>query len=101
MHKFKKLSQEEGKEGKKEKLLQKIKEFALVIKQNAPKKKSALKKRDIKAEGKGSVKFSDKVEVHTFYERSWNDFKRKDFNKGAFTQKEVDTLIDSLCQYAA
>lgn len=69
------------------------------------KPKPALKKRDVKAESKApkskGVKFSENIEVHTYYERSWNDFKRKDFTKGAFTQTEVDTLIKSLCDYAA
>jgi hypothetical protein len=46
--------------------------------------KPALKKREAKAAAKGSVKFNETVEVHTFYERSWNDFKKRDFRKGAF-----------------
>jgi len=46
------------------------------------------------------VKFSENIEVHQYYERTWNDFKRKDFIKGAFTQTEVNTLIDALCNYA-
>jgi hypothetical protein len=47
------------------------------------------------------VKFNEKIEVHTFYERSWNDFKRKDFIKGAFTEAEVNTLLDAICSYAS
>jgi hypothetical protein len=56
-----------------------------------PKKKSvlpkpALKKRDKKALSKTqAVKFNDNIEVHTYYERNWNDYKRKDFLKGAFS----------------
>jgi hypothetical protein len=82
MHKYKKLSKEGAKESKQLKLQQKIKDFAKLV---APKKKSALKKRDQKAETKNTVKFNDNVEVHTFYERSWNDYKKKDFVKGAFS----------------
>ena len=63
--------------------------------------KPALKKREQKAAGKGSVKFNENVEVHTFYERSWNDYKKGDFNKGAFQPDEVDSLLHSLCQYAS
>jgi len=63
--------------------------------------KPALKKREVKSGVKGSVKFNEKVEVHTFYERSWNDYKKKDFSKGAFQPSEVDSLLHSLCQYAS
>ena len=82
------------------KLAIKVKEFAIQV-QTLAGPKPALKKRDAKRAAKGSVKFSDKVEVHTWYERSWNDFKRKDLTKGSFTPQEVQTLIDSLCQYAS
>lgn len=46
------------------------------------------------------MKFSEKVEVHTFYERSWNDFKKKELSKGAFKEEEVNSLLEALCQYA-
>ena len=38
--------------------------------------------------------------MHTFYERSWNDYKKRDFDKGAFSQEEVNTLLHALCTYA-
>ena len=64
--------------------------------------KSALKKRDTKAESKKPklVKISSTVEVHEYYERTWNDHKRKDLIKGAFTENEVGKLLDALCAYA-
>lgn len=47
--------------------------------------KPALKKREVKGETK-TVKFSDKIEVHTFWKRSWNDYKNADMVKGPFTE---------------
>jgi hypothetical protein len=75
-------------------------------KESKPKKakepKSALKKRDSKAESKQPklVKINSTVEVHEYYERTWNDHKRKDLIKGAFTENEVSKLLDALCAYA-
>ena len=64
--------------------------------------KSALKKRDSKAKSKQPklVKINSTVEVHEYYERTWNDHKRKDLIKGAFTENEVSKLLDALCSYA-
>lgn len=86
-------------ERKQTKLIDKIKAFAIQV-QSLAGPKPALKKREAKGQAK-VVKFNDKIEVHTWYERSWNDFKRKDFTKGSFSPVEVQTLIDSLCSYAA
>ena len=39
--------------------------------------------------------------MHNYHERTWNDYKRRQMVKGAFTQSEVNTLVDALCAYAA
>lgn len=65
--------------------------------------KPVLKKRETKAgaKEKRGVKFNENIEVHNYHERTWNDYKRRQMVKGAFTPSEVSTLIDSLCSYAA
>ena len=114
LHKFKKAKEDpEIVQKKKDKIVSKIKDFALMLsnakkstisepKNNSVMPKPALKKRDKKAKSKShAVQFSDKIEVHTYYERNWNDYKRKDFFKGPFSQVEVKALMESICNYAS
>lgn len=40
------------------------------------------------------------MEVHTFWQRNWNDYKKKDMIRGPFTEVEVQKLVTALCEYA-
>jgi hypothetical protein len=89
-----------------------VKEFAKTLpqqthqkRQRSPTKaestpKPALKKREDKASKKLAVKFNENVEVHTFWQRNWNDYKKKDMIRGPFTEVEVQKLVTALCEYA-
>lgn len=57
------------------------------------------KKREVKKEQK-QVKFNEKIETRLIgNDRTWNDFKENKYKKGAFTEDEILTLLNSLCAY--
>jgi len=62
-------------------------------------KKETKKKREEKQDRK-QVKFNEKIETRMIgEERTWNDFKKNKYRKGAFTEEEIMTLLNSLCSY--
>lgn len=81
----------------------KVKEFALGLQPPATSTpKPALKKREAKADSKKlAVKFNDNVQVHTFWQRNWNDYKKREMLRGPFSESEVNKLVTALCEFAA
>jgi hypothetical protein len=65
-------------------------------------KKSALKKRDLKAQSK-QVSFPEKVEElekTLAVKRTWNDFKKRKCVTGQLTDSEMKLLVQAMCDYA-
>ncbi|CDW77042.1 myb-like dna-binding domain containing protein [Stylonychia lemnae] len=78
-----------------------LKLFEAIKKENPQQKKSKDKKKQNGQ--KKQVQFNDNVqmkEIDSFNgNRTWNDHKKKNLNKGKFSEEEVKMLMNSICQY--